>query len=53
MSCLWNWVAAHSWVWWFVLVQVVGLAGLLCVGMGYVLGADRWIDRGVQPNRRR
>lgn len=53
MSCFWAWFFEHPWAWWLILAQVVGLAAVLCFGVGYVLGADRWVDRGGRANTRR
>jgi len=45
MSCLWTVAAQQSWLWWVLLAQVVVVAGFVGVGVGYLLGADRWGDR--------
>lgn len=53
MSCGWTWVLGQSWVWWLLLGQVVGVAGLVCFGVGYVVGADRWVDRARASHTRK
>jgi hypothetical protein len=50
MSC-WALLVERSWLWWLLVAQVLGVGMILALGVGYLLGADRWTGRRAAPQR--
>jgi len=46
MGCIWATLQAQPWLWWLMVFQFVGVVGLVAGLAGYVLGVDRWANRG-------
>jgi hypothetical protein len=44
-TCLLSMLMSHSLFWWFLVFGSIGMGLVVLLGVGYLLGAERYCDR--------
>ena len=49
MSCVMG-MLGYGWLWWLAVSAVLGTGAMVLMGVGYVLGVERFSDRGTRED---